>query len=128
MNAAELTLSLESMDVAPPSTAAWPPSPVTVEDTGLEFGFLADLTLKMVHADANCTTERIAEKLKLSRRSPTPFCSTSTGRSSSRSAERRGTAIAATACSTAAGIAPTACSTSAATSVRRPCRWPRTPR
>jgi hypothetical protein len=42
-----------------------PPVPMTVEDTGLEFGFLADLTLKTVYADTNCTTERVAEKLKL---------------------------------------------------------------
>ena len=63
-------LSAESLDVAPPPSP--PPSeivarpPVTVEETGLEFAFLADLTLKTVYADANCTTERIAEKLKLS--------------------------------------------------------------
>jgi energy-coupling factor transporter ATP-binding protein EcfA2 len=37
-----------------------------VEETGLDFGFLADLTLKTVHADANCTTSRMAQKLKLS--------------------------------------------------------------
>jgi predicted ATPase with chaperone activity len=37
-----------------------------VEDTGLDFGFLADLALKTVYADANSTTERAAEKLKLS--------------------------------------------------------------
>jgi predicted ATPase with chaperone activity len=36
------------------------------EDTQLDFGFLADLALKTVYADANCTTERAAEKLKLS--------------------------------------------------------------
>ena len=50
-----------------PSTAAKIPPPVvtTVEDTGLEHAFLADLTLKTVYADANCTTERVAEKLRL---------------------------------------------------------------
>jgi hypothetical protein len=42
-----------------------PPVPLKVEDTGLDFGFLADLTLKTVYADANCTTERAAERLKL---------------------------------------------------------------
>jgi len=42
-----------------------PPVPLKVADTGLDFGFLADLTLKTVYADANCTTERAAEKLKL---------------------------------------------------------------
>ena len=35
------------------------------EKTGLEFGFLADLTLKTVYADADCSTERTAERLKL---------------------------------------------------------------
>src|SRR5574342_1185331 len=43
-----------------------PPLPLKVENTGLDFGFLADLTLKTVYADANCTTERAAERLKLS--------------------------------------------------------------
>ena len=43
-----------------------PPVPLKAENTGLDFGFLADLTLKTVYADANCTTERAAEKLKLS--------------------------------------------------------------
>ena len=47
-----------------PETA--PPVPLKVENTGLDFGFLADLTLKTVYADANCTTERAADKLKLS--------------------------------------------------------------
>jgi len=42
-----------------------PPVPLKVENTGLDFGFLADLTLKTVYADANCTTERAADKLKL---------------------------------------------------------------
>lgn len=45
---------------------AVPPLPLKVENTGLDFGFLADLTLKTVYADANCTTARAAEKLKLS--------------------------------------------------------------
>src|SRR5918996_1896655 len=43
-----------------------PPIPLKVENTQLDFGFLADLALKTVYADANCTTERAAEKLKLS--------------------------------------------------------------
>jgi hypothetical protein len=43
-----------------------PPVPLKVENTGLDFGFLADLALKTVYADANCTTERAAEKMKLS--------------------------------------------------------------
>ncbi len=43
-----------------------PPLPLKVENTQLDFGFLADLTLKTVYADTNCTTERAAQKLKLS--------------------------------------------------------------
>lgn len=43
-----------------------PPVPMNVENTDLDYGFLADLTLKTVYADANCTTERAAAKLKLS--------------------------------------------------------------
>ncbi|HEU5463414.1 MAG TPA: hypothetical protein VFV82_04745, partial [Candidatus Binatia bacterium] len=42
-----------------------PPTPLKVENTGLDFGFLADLALKTVYTDANCSTERAAEKLKL---------------------------------------------------------------
>ncbi len=37
----------------------------TVEETGLDFGFLADLVLKAVYSDANSTSERVAEKIKL---------------------------------------------------------------
>jgi len=43
-----------------------PPLPLKADNTRLDFGFLADLTLKTVYADANCTTERAADKLKLS--------------------------------------------------------------
>ena len=43
-----------------------PPMPLKAENTQLDFGFLADLALKTVYADANCTTERAADKLKLS--------------------------------------------------------------
>ena len=43
-----------------------PAVPLNVENTGLDFGFLADLALKTVYADANCATDRAAEKLKLS--------------------------------------------------------------
>src|SRR5918996_5793994 len=43
-----------------------PPVPLKVENTRLDFGFLADLALKTVYADANCATDRAAEKLKLS--------------------------------------------------------------
>src|SRR5919198_6483937 len=39
--------------------------PHNVEGTGLDFGFLADLTLKIVYSDSQSTTERVAERLKL---------------------------------------------------------------
>jgi predicted ATPase with chaperone activity len=42
-----------------------PPIVDSVENSGLDFGFLADLTLKMAYADTNCSTERVADKLKL---------------------------------------------------------------
>ncbi len=42
-----------------------PIRPETIEETGLEFGFLADLALKIVYTDTNCTTERVSHKLKL---------------------------------------------------------------
>ena len=49
-----------------PSPDIVPSAPIKPEDTGLDYGFLADLTLKTVYADTNCTTERTADKLKLS--------------------------------------------------------------
>jgi hypothetical protein len=42
-----------------------PPVPLTVENTGLDAAFLADLTLKTVYADTDCTTERVADRLCL---------------------------------------------------------------
>ncbi len=42
-----------------------PQKPTTLEDTGLDFGFLADLALKMVYADTHCTTERVSQRLKV---------------------------------------------------------------
>ncbi len=39
--------------------------PATVEDSGLDFGFLTDLALKAVYADTSCTTQRAAERLAL---------------------------------------------------------------
>jgi len=42
-----------------------PASPRTLEETQLDFGFLADLALKTVYADANCSTTRAAEKMCL---------------------------------------------------------------
>lgn len=58
---------MKSTDRIPPSARAnvVPPVPESIEDTGLDFGFLADLTLKAVSSDANCTTERVADKLGL---------------------------------------------------------------
>jgi hypothetical protein len=49
-----------------PASDLRPEPPVTVEDSGLDFGFLADLALKAVYADTSCTTERAAERLALS--------------------------------------------------------------
>ena len=42
-----------------------PTVPRTLEETELDFGFLADMALKIVYADTNCTTARAAEKLCL---------------------------------------------------------------
>ena len=61
-------LLLESVrDDAEPETEATdnPPVPATAADTGLDFGFLADLALKTVYADTSCTTQRAAERLAL---------------------------------------------------------------
>ena len=52
--------------VKAPTEINVPSVPLNVENTGLDFGFLADLALKTVYADANCSTDRAAEKLKLS--------------------------------------------------------------
>jgi predicted ATPase with chaperone activity len=48
------------------SRESYPLVPLTIEETGLDFGFLADLALKTVYADTNCTTDRAAQRLKLS--------------------------------------------------------------
>ena len=45
--------------------ALLPAPPATVEDSGLDFGFLTDLALKTVYADTSCTTPRAAERLAL---------------------------------------------------------------
>ena len=42
-----------------------PVMPELAEETGLDFGFLADLTLKIVSSDTNCTSERVSDKIKL---------------------------------------------------------------
>ena len=48
-----------------PADPFLPPLPMTAEDCGLDFGFLADLALKTAYADTNCTTERAAQRLAL---------------------------------------------------------------
>ncbi len=58
---------LREPDVEPNAAADLVPAiPATVEDSGLDFGFLSDLALKTVYADTSCTTERAAERLALS--------------------------------------------------------------
>ena len=49
----------------PPADPFLPPLPTTAEDSGLDFGFLADLALKAAYADTNCTTQRAAQQLAL---------------------------------------------------------------
>ncbi|NWG14201.1 MAG: hypothetical protein HXY20_11770, partial [Acidobacteria bacterium] len=51
--------------LAEPAGDPVPQMPETVDETGLEFGFLCDLALKIVYSDTNCTSERVAEKIKL---------------------------------------------------------------
>jgi hypothetical protein len=52
------------MNTAEPLTSSsstlLPPQAFSVENTGLDFGFLTDLAMKIVYSDANCTTERAA--------------------------------------------------------------------
>jgi len=54
-----------SPEAAPLADDLRPSMPATVEDSGLDFGFLADLALKTVYADTGCTTQRAAERLAL---------------------------------------------------------------
>jgi predicted ATPase with chaperone activity len=60
-----MSIALPSPEVSRPTHGILPTSPATVEDSGLDFGFLADLALKTVYADTSCTTERAAERLAL---------------------------------------------------------------
>src|SRR6266481_7576020 len=55
----------QSPEVSPTRDGLVPAMPATAEDTGLDFGFLTDLTLKTVYADTSCTTRRAAERLAL---------------------------------------------------------------
>jgi predicted ATPase with chaperone activity len=48
-----------------PTDPLLPAPPASVEDSGLDFGFLADLSLKTVYADTSCTTQRAADRLAL---------------------------------------------------------------
>lgn len=60
------TASIPSLPDDPrPGDAFVPPSPTTVDDSGLDFGFLSDLALKAVYADTSCTTHRAAQRLAL---------------------------------------------------------------
>ena len=63
---------MENLCAEVPNNNFVPQSPLTAADTQLDFGFLADLALKAVYADANCSTSRIAEKLCL----PAPIAET----------------------------------------------------
>ena len=54
-----------SVDAASPADGLLPPTPTSVEDSGLDFGFLVDLALKTVYADTSCTTQRAADRLAL---------------------------------------------------------------
>jgi len=65
MSTAEST-GPSSAEGSPTVAGFLPITPGTVEDTGLDFGFLTDLALKTVYADTSCTTQRAAERLALS--------------------------------------------------------------
>jgi len=54
---------VESNSTQPPQIERPTPSILeSLEDTGLDFGFLTDLTLKTVYSNTNCTTVGVAEK------------------------------------------------------------------
>jgi predicted ATPase with chaperone activity len=53
------------METMVDSELAHPVAPVTIEDSGINVSFLEDLVLKTVSADSNCTSERVAERIKL---------------------------------------------------------------
>lgn len=58
---------------APSTPDPFLPTPLSsVEESGLDFGFLTDLALKTVYADTSCTTPRAAERLAL----PVPITDT----------------------------------------------------
>ena len=59
----ENTSSMDDISTKVPSRNFIPIPPTTVEETQLDFSFLADLALKSVYADANCSTTRMAQQL-----------------------------------------------------------------
>lgn len=61
----ENTSSMNDMGVRVPDRNFIPIPPKTVEETQLDFGFLADLALKTVYADANCSTTSVARQMCL---------------------------------------------------------------
>jgi predicted ATPase with chaperone activity len=61
--------SMDDLGDKVPNRNFIPIPPTTVEETQLDFSFLADLALKTAYADANCTTTRMARQLCL----PTPI-------------------------------------------------------
>ncbi len=58
-------MSNPRLRLAEPTDDPIPRMPETVDETGLEFGFLCDLALKIVYSDTNCTSDRVSEKIKL---------------------------------------------------------------
>jgi predicted ATPase with chaperone activity len=62
---ADESIAPSSPDDPPLPDGLPPATPASIEDSGLEFGFLADLALKMVYADTSCTTQRTAERLAM---------------------------------------------------------------
>jgi hypothetical protein len=60
----DLVQNGESKTVFEPAIQA-PVMPQTLEETGLDSGFLADLTLKLVSYDSNCTTQRMSQKIMI---------------------------------------------------------------
>jgi predicted ATPase with chaperone activity len=58
-------MSKSKLSVALSEHEPVPRMPETIPETGLDFGFLSDLALKIVYSDTNCTSERVADKIKL---------------------------------------------------------------
>jgi len=58
-------MTMPRLHLTAPAEEPVPRMPETADETGLDFGFLCDLALKIVYSDTNCTSERVAEKIKL---------------------------------------------------------------